>query len=201
MMKNILNLLFLCLALSATAQDGSSEKVRFGIRAGMGVSHMNFDKGSPPPEVPIETSWDPGLTVGALMIVPLTGDFYLQPEYLYSQRGGEVTDPEIQYDIDYFSLPVLLRWEPLDKFSVLAGPEFGLVINAQEETAGDKNSIIHDVEQRHLGATFEVGYRILGPLTVAARFMHGISHVGLREGTAIQEFKYELFQVSAVYIF
>ncbi|UJH91730.1 PorT family protein [Antarcticibacterium sp. 1MA-6-2] len=53
---------------------------------------MNFSKGSPPPESAVNTNWQPGITAGFLMLVPLTGNFSVQPEYLFSQMGGKVAD-------------------------------------------------------------------------------------------------------------
>ena len=85
---------------------------------------MDFSKGSPPPEVAVNTNWQPGITAGFLMVVPLTGNFSFQPEYLFLQTGGKVAAENRQYVMYYVSLPVLLNWQIVNNFSLLAGPPF-----------------------------------------------------------------------------
>src|SRR6476659_10956334 len=72
---------------------------RFGFRAGVNFSHMNFAKGVPP--VPIETSWHTGINFGFVMVVPIAENLYFQPEYAYSQMGGEVKSADTVYKLNY----------------------------------------------------------------------------------------------------
>ncbi|MEI9909151.1 MAG: porin family protein [Bacteroidota bacterium] len=193
-MKKSFSLLIISLLIqqSVTAQDNdNADFKRFGFRAGVNFSHINFAKGVPPPVTPINTNWATGITFGFLMQVHITGDMFFQPEYLYSQTGGEVKDNNTVYKLNYFSLPVLLKYQVHEKFSLLAGPQFDLLIHAKKKVNGNSTDITHDTEERSLTATAGIEYQLLSSLSLCARYMHGLNHIGIGQRSDIQEFKFE----------
>lgn len=201
-MKHFITAIFLVFAFqTALSQNYFPDSVRFGVKAGVNFSHINFSKGSPPPEVPIETNWHPGVNFGFLMIVPFAENFFIQPEYMFSQMGGEIEDVDTKYRFNYFSLPVLLRWEIGRKFAVLAGPQFDLLINGKKETGGDSSDATHDIEHRSIGAAVGLEYSFVDNFAIGARYVHGLNHIGLRHEDNLQEFKYEMAQLYVNYKF
>ena len=192
---SILSLLIFHIGMAQFNHDPAFKK--FGFRAGANFCHFNFAKGSPPPATPIETSWEPGINLGFLMVVPITGQLFCQTEYLYSQMSGKIKGTKTAYHLDYFSLPVFLKYQLLEKFSLMAGPQFDLLIGAKKIDEGTSTNITHDTEERSISVTAGVEYQFTNSLGVAARYMHGLNHIGIGQRSDVQEFKLESFQLSA----
>jgi hypothetical protein len=201
-MNKIFNctLLFYSLFLGSILQ-AQEKPVRFGIRAGVNFSSMNYSEGSPPPEISVRSSWKAGGAAGFLMIVPLSGNFYIQPEYLYSQMGGKLSSTQTTYEFNYLSLPVFLRWEATQRLSFLAGPEFSLLINAKEKNGDSIEVVTKGLEDRSLAAAFGTEFNINPSFLIGVKYMIGINHIDYIEIQQDKGFKYEMLQGSIVYIF
>ncbi|CAN5325264.1 hypothetical protein BH23BAC2_BH23BAC2_24840 [soil metagenome] len=161
---------------------------------------MDFSKGSPPPDIPINTNWDPGIVAGIVVIVPLTKSIFFQPEYLLMQAGGNLDWMSTTYRFNYLSLPVLLRWE-YEKFHLVGGPLFALLIDAEKEIEGKVSSATKEVEERNIGLSGGVGLKIYKSLELEGRYIVGYNHVGLDMTQGFQEFKFQTFQFSLSYYF
>jgi outer membrane protein with beta-barrel domain len=186
--------LFILQTVTAQFSDEPSLK-RFGFRAGINLSHMNFSKGSPP--VNIETSWGSEMCFGFLMVLPLSDKFSFQPEYLYSQMGSKIKNSDTAFKLNYLSLPVFLKFQLIEKLSLMAGPQFDILINAKKTITGQSFNITHDTEERSLGIAAAMEYEIIESLSVCARYMNGFNHIGIGQRSDIQEFKYGLLQLTA----
>ncbi|MES1216719.1 MAG: porin family protein [Bacteroidota bacterium] len=175
-------LLIVCTAQYLSAQENEKPVFKkFGFVAGVNFSHMNFNKGVPPPPVPVSTNWRPGLFFGFLLQVQLANNLSLQPEYLYSQLGGEIKSSKTVYKLNYLSMPVLLKYQVSSRIAAMAGPQFDLLINAKKDSSGNSYNITHDTEERNFGLAFGME----------------INHVGIGQRSDVREFKYEDLQVSA----
>jgi hypothetical protein len=195
--------LFLAFSMiSSKAQTNiTTSSVKYGIKAGINVSNMNFNKGVPAPPNTINASWKPGFLAGLLMQVPLTGKFYIQPEYLYLQSNGENTNTRLKYNMTFVSLPVLFKYEAIPNLFLTAGPQFDLLIKATEDDQGKKTDITHDTEERSIFAVGGVEFSPFTKLNIGARYLHGFNHIGLGQRSAVTEFKYETAQLSLAYTF
>lgn len=196
-MKKSLPLVIVSVLLlqAVKAQDNNTAAFkRFGFKIGTNISHINFAKGSPPPTIPVPTSWEAGITFGFLMQVPLSGSLSIQPEYLFSQMGGNVKSSGVDYKLNYFSMPIFLRYKASKKFALLAGPQFDILVSAKKIASGSSTNITHDTEERSIGATAGIEYQIIEPLSLCARYMSGLNNIGFGQRSNVQEFKYELVQ-------
>jgi opacity protein-like surface antigen len=191
-------IVWLLLLQIVQAQDNNETAFkRFGFRVATNFSHINFAKGSPPPTVPIVTNWKAGINIGFFVAVHLTKNLDLQPEYLFSQMGGDVKATNTSYHFNYFSMPVLLKYQLHKKIFVLAGPQFDMLVGAKKSVNGVSTDITHDTEERSIGFTAGFEYQLIKSFFVGARYMHGFNHIGLGQRSSIQEFKYELAQITA----
>lgn len=179
----------MCIQVVAGQNNSRTEFHRFAFKSGINISHVNFAQGSPPPAIPIDTYRKTGITAGLLILVPLTGRFFLQPEYLYSQMGGQEKKSGTVYKLNYFSMPVLMKYQLSERLSVMAGPQFDLLINAKKIYEGSSSSITHDTEGRSLSITGGVEFKIVKSLSLNARYLHGINHIDMG-----QEFKFQMLQ-------
>lgn len=108
------------------AQISSNAFKRFGLKAGVNVSNMNFNKGFPPPPVPIKAKWKAGTIISFLLYVPLYSNLLIQPEYSFTQVLGEDKSTGISYRLNYLSMPVLLKYQIAPKLAIEAGPQVDL---------------------------------------------------------------------------
>lgn len=204
-MKHLLFFFFFCGAsVVAVAQRTANQptyytrpaKVQFGAKIGLNLSNTNFNRGFPAPAVPVETTWQPGFGVGFLVQVPVGRGFSLQQEYLFSQLGGKVSATGTAYTLRYLSLPLLLKYGISPRLAVLAGPQADLLIQANQQVSGTTTDITHDTEERSVGATAGLEYYLLPRLSLMARYVHGLNHIGLGQRSAVTEFKFEAVQLS-----
>ncbi|WP_181306142.1 porin family protein [Rufibacter sp. XAAS-G3-1] len=177
----------------------STKSVGFGIKAGINYAHMNFDKGFPKPSSPIESSWKLGLLAGFFLEVPLIERLSLQQEYVYTSIRGKVQSTGINYKQSYLSLPFLLKYKILSNLSLVAGPQVELLIEAKQSDNKTFTNTTHDTEERSLGLTAGLEVQIHNNLIIDTRFMHGLNHIGVRQQSSLDEFKYEVVQVSINY--
>jgi opacity protein-like surface antigen len=192
----ILALLLLFKLIQAQEKNETAFK-RFGFRVGANFSHVNFAKGIPPPLVPIITNWKAGINIGFFVAVHLAKNLDLQPEYVFSQMGGDVKAANTSYHFNYLSMPVLLKYQPHKKIFLLAGPQLDMLIGAKKSVNGVSKDFTHNTEARSIGFTAGLEYQLVKSLFVGARYMHGFNHIDLGERGSIQEFKYELLQITA----
>jgi opacity protein-like surface antigen len=181
---------------SADAQPARKLPVSFGLRLGLNHSNTNFNMGEPKPLVPVDTKWKTGFVVGALVELGLSEHWALQQEYLFSQQSGEVSNGA-RYKMHYLSLPLLLKYRVLPRLAVVAGPQFDLMLKAQQEVSGQTTNITHDTEERGLGATAGLEVNLWRSLSLSARYLQGLNHVGIGQRSAVQEFKWQSVQVAA----
>jgi hypothetical protein len=182
------------------AREGAN--VRFGVKAGLNFSNMNFNKGYPKPAVSVENTWKTGLFFGVAWQLPLyTDKLFLKQEYLLSQVRGEDKRIETGYVLNYLSMPLMLTYTFMPRVSLVAGPQFELLIQAKEITNGTSIKMTHDTEERSIGVVGGLEFQVRKSLILSGRFMHGVNHIGLSQRSARKEFKFELLQGGIEYLF
>lgn len=178
-----------------------NKAVYFGASVGGNLSTMNFNKGYPRPPSPVENNWKAGFTAGLLLGIMLNEKIALQQEYLWSRMQSKETSSETDYVFDYLSLPVMLQYTVFPRVSLLAGPQFDLLIQAKERVNSQAVNTTHDTEERSIGATAGIGVRLLDNLSLNARYTHGLNHINLKASLGLQEFKFQSVQVSVAAVF
>lgn len=76
--------------------------------------------------------------------------------------------------LHYLSFPVLFRAKLNERIALLAGPEFGLLIHAQQRSSSASLDATHDTEERAVSAVEGVEVRILSSLVAEARYVMGL---------------------------
>ena len=107
-----------------------------------------------------------GVVFGAHVAFPITSNFAVQPEALYTQRGIKAFLPsqgDFQLQADYLDVPVLLRFGPVSGggFQLLAGPSFNFNTRAKlvfRDFDDDEEDIADDVEDLDVGIVLGAGY-------------------------------------------
>jgi hypothetical protein len=174
--------------------------IAFGIRAGISLSNMNFNKGYKSNAAYINSTWKEGYFAGAAILIPLPKRFSLTQEYVFSRTRGQHSQSEKLYTLDYLSIPLLISYSINQKLSIQTGPQFELLISGKEDLGGKIKDITKLTEERSVGWVLGLQYSVMSRLLLEARFMYGLNAIGINQRNARQEFKYELFQISGNFL-
>jgi opacity protein-like surface antigen len=170
--------------------------VSFGVKLGANYSNTNFNAGSPKPSTPIATTWKAGFVAGFLVQVALPHKLAIQQEYLFSQVSGKIGDEETQYTLRYLSLPLLLKYTLVPRVTVVAGPQFDLLIQARQEVRDQSTDITHDTEERSIGVAAGLELSLSKKLSLNARYLQGLNHIGIGQRSTVREFKLQSVQLT-----
>lgn len=146
--------LFLLFFMAATAMSFSQTK--FGMKAGLNVSNIDYNTDASP-------EGNTGLYAGTFVDFSLSPNFHLQPEVIYSVEG--IKDGSV----DFINVPVVLKWFFADQIQLHAGPQLGVVIDAEGGTNG--------LESMILSGVFGLGYETRSGFMIDTRFAMGATSV------------------------
>ncbi|WP_343657918.1 porin family protein [Chryseobacterium sp.] len=177
-MKKQLLSLYIVIGTIASAQ--STDRPRFGIKAGGNLSSFT---GS-------DSKSKVGFYAGVFVNVPIAETFSIQPEVVYSQQGAKAKDKylfgaipvkDIKQILGYINVPVMVQYNATPKFYLEAGPEFSFLINARakenflgESLSTDNKNLFNAF---NFGVGLGLGYRFTPNLGVNARYIAGISKI------------------------
>jgi hypothetical protein len=151
------------LAGAATAVQAQSQRVHFGLKAG--VSFARFVGGDVPDNNLIRTQYRVGLSGGGLAEVSLAQHWAVQPELLYTSKGTKqiansasvVYVATLYQNLGYLDIPVLLKYK-IPHFFVEAGPQLGVLLHAKQTVESGISST--EMENRNSFKTTDLGYAL-----------------------------------------
>ncbi|AQX52800.1 porin family protein [Elizabethkingia anophelis] len=178
-MKKVFLGLGIVLGTMAFAQ--STAGPRFGIKAGGNLSDLtNLDR---------EKS-KIGFYAGVFMNAPISSEFSIQPEVVYSQQGakfkdfGNVTD--LKKNLGYINVPVMVQYNATPDFYLEAGPEFGFLVDAQDKGKVNgvsyKSSGTDGYNTFNFGMGLGAGYRFTPNISINARYTAGFTNIVKNNG-------------------
>ncbi|MBS7253581.1 porin family protein [Flavobacterium branchiicola] len=212
MKKSILILCSLFLCGSVMAQD---KKVKLGVKAGLNISSLSLD------ESELNSSSKTGFTAGLMAEIPLTKNFSVQPEVLYSQQGVKLSysDAAIANShykstigLNYLNIPVMLKYYVVKGLSLQTGPQIGILLKAnnksQDNFLGYENQDNYNLSDFTNGvdaaANFGLGYQFKDKFYADLRYTISYSDV-FKEATDTyvinSDMKNRIFQITVGYFF
>ena len=177
----------LLFTLTSVYAQSDSKAVQFGAKAGVNFSKLigdDFDN------VDSRTSFNAGL----LAEIPISERFSFQPEVFYSGQGFDIleidqdnifdTDQNVEYQLDYIQVPLLIKAYIIEGLSVEVGPQFGFKIH--EEFDSEPNSDGGDfeidsddsyVKDFETSLAFGTSYKFDAGLFLSARYTLGLTNI------------------------
>lgn len=137
-----------------------------------------------------------GYYVGAVTEVKLTDKFSIQPELVFSSQGakniysevlsGENVDHHNHDILNYINLPVLGKYFLTNSLSIELGPQFGLLVKAENQDKITTNGVEvkenrdfeNEVNSFDFGIAAGLDYNLTNGLFINARYNYGLTHVG-----------------------
>lgn len=144
----------------------NAQGVRFGAKAGANFSSATGD------DVP-DISSRTGLNIGAVVNIPVSELFSVQPEVTYSMRGFK--DGEFTIKIDYVDVPILADFEIVDGLSLQGGPLFGINLSAKVEDGDGTEGDIEDISTLNAAAAIGAQYELPMGLFFQVRYDIGFN--------------------------
>ena len=161
-MKKII-LSFAFIAFLIVSLEVHAQGIGIGIKAGANFANQSITD--------ISTSSKTGFHGGAYVILAFSEKWAIQPEVFYSAQGAELPD-EIS-EFNYMSIPVLVRWKPINLLSFEVGPQFSMLMDAEVDGEDIKEQIKSSDFGLAVGATVHLPLGFNGGL----RYVWGLSDI------------------------
>lgn len=172
------NFLFLCLVVSAQNPQPEKKKISLGVKNGVNISRFKLDGKI---AGVLENNFRTGYVAGAFVNFPIhKSPFSVQPEFLYSSMGADLRNENNEKQnirLNYFSLPVLFKYQLTKKFVALAGPQVDAIIYAKETNKFGKFDVTKDAEEFDAYATWGLEWWPWKNIVLQGRYMHGFKKV------------------------
>jgi hypothetical protein len=169
------NAFVLTVALALMAMHSQAQGFHLGIKAGANLFKVDGES--------FDQEFKFGYNVGAFSELNFTSAWGLQPELLFNQTnyrtGTEFSDvysggvSNYKGKLNYLSIPVLLSFRPIPLLSILAGPQFGILLNRDEHLVNNAGDAFKSGDFSLVG-----GVQLnLAALKVGARYVVGLSNI------------------------
>lgn len=146
----------------------AQDQISFGPKAGANFASWATKE---VPELKMRTAFH----AGGVAIIPVSRTIALQPELLYSKEGTKFGDME--YDISYLNIPLLVRYQHASGFHAETGPQLGILLDAQSDS--DEQGAIKEYIRSTQGSwCVGMGYQFKFGLDLHTRYNIGISRAG-----------------------
>lgn len=179
--------------------NSNAQEFSFGVKGGVNVASIGGGTYTGVGSLGSRT----GAHIGVLMEVPISGDISLQPELLYSMKGTNWSDT----NLDYIDLPILgkynLPW--VEGLSGELGPVIGVLMSAKHNGNDAKDSY------KTIDAAFAIGatYKLNMGVFFSLRYNKGLIDINdYDSGDPNQSYWWgtskvqnNVFQISAGYAF
>ncbi|APY00099.1 porin family protein [Lacinutrix venerupis] len=167
--------------------QSDSKEVQFGVKGGLNSSTISGDDFG---DLESRTSFN----VGVLAEVPISERLSFQPEVFYSGQGFDVaendqdnifdTNDNIEYQLDYIQVPLLLKAYLVKGLSVEVGPQFGFKIHEELDfqptnDGGDIEINSEDSYVKDFSTSVALGasYKFDSGLFVNGRYNFGVTDI------------------------
>ena len=140
-----------------------------GIKAGVSFAHLSGFTGND----------RVGVHGGLFLHHTIDAHWCVQPEILYSSEGQRYFDAgeERTLALNYIQVPVMIQYYATRQFYFEAGPQFGLLINAQDKgNDGDFNAK-SDFPTGQVGINIGLGMNFTHQVGIYGRYCFGLTDV------------------------
>lgn len=188
-----------------------AQEVKLGAKAGVNFSTFSGDDLG---DVKSRT----GFHIGALVEIPVSERFSVQPEILYSAQGAKYEErgpgPGEEYffkvlaKLDYIQVPIMAKFYVMDGLALEAGPQISFLASKKGEIEATIGGVTVSSEEdldNISSIDFSLGagasYRLPMGVFFGARYNFGLSNVNDSDTADNFKMRNNVFQLSAGYSF
>jgi hypothetical protein len=163
----LMAIISICL-LSITA----SAQISLGLKGGLNVSNLNGLNDLED----VETKALVGFHFGAFTTFNLGRNFAIQPELVFSTQGTKVEDVDENLKVNYFNIPIMVRFLTNSGFYLEGGPQFGFKVNEISDV--DFEDLDDEFENSEVSGCVGLGFQpTKSPFGIGARYNIGLTSV------------------------
>ncbi|HEX3166425.1 MAG TPA: OmpA family protein [Chitinophagaceae bacterium] len=166
------------ISLPVISQTTDKQKTMFGIKTGVNVSRFNLNGNL---SDLVNADFRTGFVAGAFVNFPTKkSPISFQPEFLYSSMGGDLSTElkeKVNFRLNYFSIPVLIKYQFSKKFAAFAGPQLDAILYAERSDKFGEFDITNSVKEVDAYITGGFDYWWKRDIVLSARYMHGFKEV------------------------
>ena len=179
----------------------------FGLRAGLNIASLTGEDDMD------NYGSKLGFHAGAMMQYPVGGNVILQPELLYTMKGGTfelefVGKNEITGTANYIEMPLLVKYNvemPSIKIQPYIGASIGYLLVAEIEnkntllgvTTTSTKNVIDDMEALEAGLNFGADVIVMQNMMVGLRYNMGLTEIVKKD----TKFKNNVIMVNLGFLF
>ena len=170
------------------AQDAvkATSEVKFGAKGGINLANIVGDDAG-------DANMFVGFNAGFFVEIPVTDKLTIQPEILYSAQGsksegplvidGSLYDVKATMKLNYINIPVMFKYNVVEKFSLEAGPYVGFLTTAKMKVDVDGyGSATEDmkdlVKSTDFGVALGMNYDFSDVIFANVRYQGGLTQIG-----------------------
>lgn len=167
-MKKILLTAF---AVAAFGVAQAQEEMSFGAKAGLNIADLGSDAETDGSLI--------GFHVGGVAEFPISENFSIQPELLYSMQGAKVVFVdefdvmEADLKLSYINVPIMAKYYIMEGLSLEVGPQIGFLMSAKV----DDEDVKDGYKSIDFGLNGGVGYKTEMGLFFQARYNAGLAAI------------------------
>jgi len=154
--------------------------VGIGIKAGANFANQDVK------DISVKSVTD--YLLGAYVNVNFSDKWGITPEVLYSAYGTDWNNAKV--DLDYVSIPLMLRFKPIGLISLEAGPQFSFLTKAHVESVGD---VKDQLKNNDFGLAFGAGVHLPLGFNVGARYILGFTNISDVSSESIKNRTFQLY--------
>ncbi len=172
----------------------SQEKVgELGLRAGLNINDLGGKNAGYYSTL--------GFHVGAFYEAVINSHASIQPELIFSQQGAALDlNKDNRLNYYYLNIPVLAKIYFADDFTLQAGPQYGFLVAASNNTPIGNLNITENVRRHDFAIAFGVGYKYKGRTGLDIRYNLGISNTNFQEVVYSKRLTNRVLMFSLAYI-
>ena len=180
-MKNLLVLLAFAFSISV-----SQAQAKFGGKVGFNFSDLAGDD---------DAQSKTGYNIGGFSEIPFAPMFVVRPELVFSSQGArtEVNAVDYKFKLNYFNIPVLVKYNTSSGFLAETGPQLGFLVSAKAKA----NDVLIDVDNQFTSTDFSwafgLGYE-LAEFALGVNFRYNLGLVNIADG-GNSDLKNSVFQL------
>jgi hypothetical protein len=177
-MRKITTIIIIALLLSTSLMAQKKKGGNFGLKTGLNYSSISTDDDA-------DTKWNTGFVLGAFVKIALNKGWAIQPEFLYSSMGGGIETgipPRNDYRLNYFSIPVLIKYKFCKSANIVVGPQIDFMIQAKRRNGGLSSKVTNDFNEHSFNAAGGIEWWPTRCLNFGLRYIHGLSNIVNEDG-------------------
>ncbi len=164
--------LLLIIAVFALVFNANAQEIKFGVKAGINFATIAGDETD---DLKSKTTFH----IGAVVEIPISDSFSIQPELVYSSQGAKVDDnnSDVELKLDYINLPIMAKFYVSEGFSLEAGPQVGFLMSSKIEEDGESEDLKNETSGIDFGLNLGLGFKMETGLNFGARYNLGLSNI------------------------